>query len=333
MARRADGDGAPPAHNDRFKLKDFKGEKGDSAASWLRKFIKIAARQGWNDERKCEMLDLHLDGAADTWFSALPEDKQNNWAQLEEAFREQFIAYEPPMVTQSRFSNRVWEVASESLDDYVDNLKSYAARLNATAEQLMIKFVQGLPSDYQNFVLSTDTHALQTYVTRAKLYHARRQIDPNSSNFGRPNVVAMVEQLTDSISSLQVEVNAIRSRGRYNDRRHSGSRERGSDRNSERSPARSYYRNRSRSFERRRDKSPNRNWQASERNGRQNSPDSRESRRGSRGRFDSSRRDSRSDSRDRKVRFRQDAGKIRSFKCGEVGHFQKGCAMGDDDLN
>ena len=202
MARGADGDGAPPAHNDRFKLKDFKGDKG---------------------MRKCEMLDLHLDGAADTWFSALPEDKQNNWAQFEEAFREQFIAYEPPMVTQSRFSNRVWEVASESLD-YVDNLKSYAARLNATDEQLMIKFVQGLPSDYQNFVLSTDTHALQTYVTRAKLYHARRQIDPNSSNFGRPNVVAMVEQLTDSISSLQVEVNAIRSRGRYNDHRHSGSR-------------------------------------------------------------------------------------------------------------
>ena len=49
MACRVDGDGAPPAHNDRFKLKDFKEDKGDSAASWLRQCSNITTWQNWND--------------------------------------------------------------------------------------------------------------------------------------------------------------------------------------------------------------------------------------------------------------------------------------------
>ena len=50
MACRVDGDGAPPpAHNDKFKLKDFKEDKGDSAASWLRQYNNIATWQNWND--------------------------------------------------------------------------------------------------------------------------------------------------------------------------------------------------------------------------------------------------------------------------------------------
>ena len=71
MAHRADGDGAPPAHNDKFKIKYFQREDGNSVASGLRKFTKIATRQNWNGERKCETLDLHLDRVADTRVSAL----------------------------------------------------------------------------------------------------------------------------------------------------------------------------------------------------------------------------------------------------------------------
>ena len=71
MAHRADGDGAPPAHNDKFKIKDFHRANGNSVASGLRKFANIATRQNWNGERKCEMLDLHLDSVADTRVSAL----------------------------------------------------------------------------------------------------------------------------------------------------------------------------------------------------------------------------------------------------------------------
>ena len=56
MAHRNDGDGAPPAHNDMFKL---------------RKLIKSATRHSWNGERKCETLDLHLDRVADTRVLAL----------------------------------------------------------------------------------------------------------------------------------------------------------------------------------------------------------------------------------------------------------------------
>ena len=70
MAHRADGDGAPPAHNAKFKIKYYRRENVDSFASGLRKFTKNATRQNWNGERKCETLDLQLDKVADTRASA-----------------------------------------------------------------------------------------------------------------------------------------------------------------------------------------------------------------------------------------------------------------------
>ena len=93
--------------NARFKLKDFKGEKDDTTSSWLRKFNKEATGQDWRDAQKCKNLDLYMDDAADSWFSTLPAAKQNNWDQLEEAFDEQFIEFEPAMVTESKHSSRI----------------------------------------------------------------------------------------------------------------------------------------------------------------------------------------------------------------------------------
>ena len=100
------------------------------------------------------MFDLHIDSAADSWFSALPAPKQVNWGELEEAFIAQFVDYEPSMVTESKYASRVWN-GTESLDEYLTALTSLANKLNRPNAQAMLKFVQGLPQDYQDFVLST----------------------------------------------------------------------------------------------------------------------------------------------------------------------------------
>ena len=113
------------------------------------------------------------------------------------------------MVTESKYANRVWN-GSESLDEYLTALTSLANKLNRPYAQVMLKFVQGLPRDYQDFVLSTDTHELSTYMTRARLFHARKQVELNpTSSTNQNNTIAAVEDIKDSLNQLKLQINAI----------------------------------------------------------------------------------------------------------------------------
>ena len=151
-----------------------------------------------------------MDDAADSWFSTLPAAKQNNWDQHEEAFNEQFVEFEPAMVTESKYLSRMWKGVESPL----------ARKLGRTDKQLMLKFAQGLPRDYQDFILSTDNHSLATYNSRARLHHARRIVDPSPQNyFGQNHAVALVHELKESLNGFNLHVNAVGwSRGRSSQR-------------------------------------------------------------------------------------------------------------------
>ena len=87
-----DDAGAVGHFNPRMKLKEYKGEKGDAATSWLLKFDRVATALQWTDAQKCQMFDLHMDDAADSWYSSLSREIQGNWNQLKTAFGGNFVS-------------------------------------------------------------------------------------------------------------------------------------------------------------------------------------------------------------------------------------------------
>ena len=62
-----DADGAAGHFNPHPKLKEFKGDKSDAATSWLQKFDHVATAFNWSDAQSCQMFDLHIDGATESW--------------------------------------------------------------------------------------------------------------------------------------------------------------------------------------------------------------------------------------------------------------------------
>ena len=66
--------------------------------------------------------------------------------------------------------------------------------------------MQGLPRDYQDFILSTDDHQLSTYTARARQNHARQDTSVATGNCGQ-QTVAMVAELSATLNDMKVQIN------------------------------------------------------------------------------------------------------------------------------
>ena len=142
------------------------------AKSFLQRFDLLSAKSQWDDDDKKLQLAFHLSDSAANWLSSLPIESTDTYAHLRTAFEAYYLNCEPLLVTESRLLARRLQ-AGESLTDYYANILSLGAKLGRKPDQLATQFVNGLPEAFKEYILSTDTHTLDNYLSRAKMYHAR----------------------------------------------------------------------------------------------------------------------------------------------------------------
>ena len=159
----------------RLTLADFSGNLSE-AKTWYRKFTLLAWKYEWDNAEKCLQLSFHLSDLAGVWFSSLSTD---NWARLKAAFEKQFLNTEPTLVTKSKLQSREFQPHSETIDEYYSSILSVGATLGRNSEQLATNFMNGLPESIKDFVIGTDNHTMENYLSRARLYLARH---PSGAN-------------------------------------------------------------------------------------------------------------------------------------------------------
>ena len=161
-------------------VKEFDGTSTD-AESWLRRFKLIAEKLKWNTaadantpyEARCQM-GIHLTGMAGRWFDNLV--KKDTYDHLIEAFKARFVTSDSRMVIEQQMSALKLQPDGD-VETYHAELLRLGNRLDRNDEALSVNFLNGLPPDFKSYCLSTDTHKLETYKARAKLYQAIKKTE------------------------------------------------------------------------------------------------------------------------------------------------------------
>ena len=222
-------------------LGNFTGT-GD-ANSFIRRFELLAAKDNWGDDEKRIRLAFALTDQAGIWYANLTADKIDTYAHLLAEFKKHYIDNEPTLVTESKLLSRKL-LSGESLEDYYDALVALGNKLGRKPTELGTQFINGLPDSYKDWVLSTDSHTLDSYLARAKLFQARhpeRSVTFQGS-FPVQGDYATKGEMAAVVKTLKESLDALNLRSHRSPSRHS------------RSPSRSPNRHRSTS----RHRSPNR---------------------------------------------------------------------------
>lgn len=215
-----------PPRGPRPQLNEFKGSPSEDAKGWLRKFDLLSTRYNWTNEEKIFQLSFNLSGAAGSWLSAQSDMTQSSWDDLRRAFESRFVNSEPALVIEAKLYNRRL-LPNETIDMYYADIIGMGNQLGREPKQMAATFVQGLPELMRDYVLGTDTHTIESYTNRAKLYASRY---PHNATAMSPvqNIQALVCK-DDEMKGLKTElVNAVtesfksmsfqRGRGRNNTR-------------------------------------------------------------------------------------------------------------------
>ena len=154
----------------RLTLADFSSNLSE-AKTWYRKFTLLVSKYEWHNAKKCLQLSFHPSDSVGVWFSSI---YTGDWAKLKAAFEKQFLNTEPTLVTDSKLQSGVFQPHIKTIDEYYSSSLSLGATLGHASEQLATNFMNGLPESIKDFVIGTDNHTMENYLSRARLYLARR---------------------------------------------------------------------------------------------------------------------------------------------------------------
>ena len=147
-------------------LSNFSG-KASEAKPWYMKFHLLASKYEWDDTEKC----FHLSGNAAVCFSSLPEEDTKACGTLTPAFEQQLFDIEPALGTELRLQScTLSSLKLETVEEYYASILQFGSKLGHQPEQLMTNFLNGLPDAMKYFIIGTDKHTKDNYVTCSHLY-------------------------------------------------------------------------------------------------------------------------------------------------------------------
>ena len=199
-------------------------------------------------------------------------------------------------MVEAQLESRRWErEKGESVDGYHSALVELGAKINRNGDDLCTAFLRGIPDACRVFVMGADTHTLDVYLRRAKLWHSQNATSAAAS-VSAPATVD-INSVTQQLCACSVS-----DRGEYARQSGSRMRSRSSDRGDD---IRCYN---CQGVGHMQSECPSRRSRGQKDSDRRRSP---------------ARRDSRS--RDRNDRRRTDS--RRCYVCGETGHIASRCSQ------
>ena len=190
------------------RVKEFKGDIS-LAKEHLKRFRTIKSLKKWTNDQACFYFGLSLTGPAVVWLDGLDDSVSKDIKKLEEAFEIEFVKAEPRIVIEGRLGNRKWEVAKgESVEQYKVALQTLGSHLGFSGDDLASYFLRGIPESARAHCLGADTHSLDAYVRRLKLWQsyglgssASAPADPVDTVHGVHGVKDEAEQTYNSVTA------------------------------------------------------------------------------------------------------------------------------------
>ena len=208
---------AEPADTARIALRKFSGYPTEDPAKFLSDFeayCKIS-RITDTDGRKVAAFQLHLQGPANTWYSCLDEDDKADWDNLVAAFELNYCAENntPVLLVETEQFTNLKLLPHQQIEDYYSHILEKGKKLLKSDQELLLKFIQGLPAQLAFFVRAGNPSDINAAMTSAKMgeaYGYRLSPVPESSNL-TVGTVAAAHSSSDNqrINALEKSVQTL----------------------------------------------------------------------------------------------------------------------------
>ncbi|MCG8047544.1 MAG: hypothetical protein N0E48_18270 [Candidatus Thiodiazotropha endolucinida] len=201
----------------RISLRKYSGYPSEDPDQFLSDFTAYCtfSRISGTDNRKVAAFQLHLQGPAQTWFCCLDEDVKGDWETLKDAFEQQYcVANNPPvlLVETEQFNNLKLQ-PNHQIEDYFCKVIEKGNKIQKSDQEILLKFIQGLPDQLAFFVRAGNPSDVQAALTSAKMGEAfgYRFSSGLTSKGNQPATasVAAATRADDRITSLEQTVNKL----------------------------------------------------------------------------------------------------------------------------
>ena len=135
-----------------FKPKPFTGISKDAPA-FLRSFERYAMAAEIQPAQKCVIFSLLVTDFAENWFNDLPVATKNNWDLLRAAFELKYVTAAHLAVKKRLLSLSTVQNPLESVEKYIERIKSVMTELDYDPQLQISIIIQGLRQEFRSYAL------------------------------------------------------------------------------------------------------------------------------------------------------------------------------------
>ena len=187
---------------------NFKGQNGEDPERFLGKFDRLAAYGEWDDEKKLGVFPLLLDDKAYDFYEASPRQVKTNYDRLKTAFLAHFEPNKSKLVRWNELCQKSITVG-QSISEYHDEIRKDASKIGGiTEEQLMIVFLNGLPTEIKEHVALQQPKSLAEALKKARFFESIKAESKEKKSL--IETLAVERNANEELNELKNEVTVLR---------------------------------------------------------------------------------------------------------------------------
>ena len=195
-----------------FKPVSFNGLHPEIAGRWWRNFDRYATLSGIQGNDRCNLVGLLLTGSAEIWFNSLPQQTRDDYAALEAAFREKFIAAAHTQIQRQMAVLSRTQRVGETFDEYITEARSKIIDYNYDPQLQMTLLINGLRPEIKSAVMQHLPFAdIDAFVTKARHVESALASQNVLSIPGYTSNLAKLEEDNSFLSSKNHQLKSLES--------------------------------------------------------------------------------------------------------------------------
>lgn len=165
-----------------------------------------------DDPRRVAAFQLHLEGPAQTWFTCLDEEDKSCWETILGYFNAKYSSTDnkPVLLVETEQFLNIRLQPTQQIEDYFSKVVEKGRKLSKQPQEVLLKFIQGLPSQLAFFVRAGNPDDVHGALTSAKMGEAYGYRNSPAQGNPVPGVVAAAapsgRKDADKIHSLEISV-------------------------------------------------------------------------------------------------------------------------------
>ena len=206
----------PVMDTGRISLRKFSGYPTEDPDQFISDFEAycVFSRLNNHDQRKVAAFQLHLQGPAQTWFCCLDDDDKTDWDTLKDAFELKYSSQNntPVLLVEAEQFSQLRLLPTQQIEDYYSRILDKGRKLHKSDQEVLLKFIQGLPHQLAFFVRAGNPGDIGAALTSAKMgeaYGYRATVDSTMGGArmqAAPVAAATKDASSDRIASLEKTV-------------------------------------------------------------------------------------------------------------------------------